>query len=89
MKLPVVSEAVTFPHVTTHGCNRRCRDETAAELSYCVLGYQVSHRTTAHCRSLRSLCTHAYICGHMHTQRPTQGPRTQARVHKHTHTEHE
>ena len=69
------------------GCNRRCRDGTAAGWATASLAIRfltTGAHTTAHCPSLRLMRTHAYICGHMHTQRHTQGPYVPTRVHKRT-----
>lgn len=77
----------SFLHDNRGGCNRRCRDGTAAGWATASLAIRfltTGAHTTAHCPSLRLMRTHAYICGHMHTQRHTQGPYVPTRVHKRT-----
>lgn len=53
-------------------------------MSLAIRFLTTSAHTTPHCPSLRLMRTHAYICGHMHTQRHTQGPYVPTRVHKRT-----
>lgn len=83
---------VSFPHVYRDECHRRCRDRTAAGWATASLAIRfltTSARTTAHCRSFWLMCTHAYICGHMRTQRSTHRSHTCRHVRMNTQREKE